>query len=104
MQRLDENVDVAISPLETAVDLEQRLGACEQPVRLVHLREQDEVDHAVLVLHQQEHDPVGGGRPLPGDRQPDKQQLLAAAAKTTLVRFSLTVATQASGARLGVIG
>ncbi len=32
---------------------------------------------------------------LPGDRQPDRQQLLAAAAKTTLVRFSLTTPTQA---------
>ena len=30
---------------------------------------------------------------LPGDRRPDRQQLLAAAAKTTLVRFSLTAAT-----------
>ena len=48
--------------------------------------------------------PKGWMLGLPGDRQPDKQQLLAAAAKTTLVRFSLTVATQASGARLGVIG
>ncbi len=32
---------------------------------------------------------------LPGDRQPDREQLLAAAAKTTLVRFSLTAPTQA---------
>lgn len=32
---------------------------------------------------------------LPGDCQPDRQQLLAAAAKTTLVRFSLTAPTQA---------
>jgi len=30
---------------------------------------------------------------LPGDRRPDRQKLLAAAAKTTLVRFSLTAAT-----------
>jgi hypothetical protein len=29
---------------------------------------------------------------LPGDRQPDRQQLLAAASKTTLVRFALTPA------------
>lgn len=32
---------------------------------------------------------------LPGDRQPDRQQLLAAAARTTVVRFSLTAPTQA---------
>lgn len=31
---------------------------------------------------------------LPGDRQPDRQQLLTAAAKTTLVRFALTALTQ----------
>ena len=30
---------------------------------------------------------------LPGDRHPDRQQLLAAAAKTTLIRFSLRAAT-----------
>jgi hypothetical protein len=32
---------------------------------------------------------------LPGDRQPDRRQLLAAAAMTTLVRFSLTPPTAA---------
>jgi hypothetical protein len=32
---------------------------------------------------------------LPGDRQPDRHELLAAAAKTTLVRFSLTSPAQA---------
>ena len=63
-------VDVALAALEPALGQQQRLGAGHRAVALVDLGPHDQVDHAGLVLQQQEHDAVGGGRALAGDHQP----------------------------------
>ena len=48
---------------------QQRLGAGERAVALVHGAGDDQVDVAPLVLEQQEHRALGGAGPLAGDHQ-----------------------------------
>jgi hypothetical protein len=62
-----DHVDRAVSPFKPAPHLNQRLGPDHDPVALVHRRRHDDVRHAVLVLEQEEHDPLRRPGPLAGD-------------------------------------
>ena len=53
---------------ELAAGEQEWLAADEWPVPLVHRRRDDQVHLAGLVLEEHEDDPVGGRRPLAGDR------------------------------------
>jgi hypothetical protein len=70
---VDEHVDRSAGRgqlLQLARHQHERLGPDDQPVALVDLGRDDEVDRAVLVLKQEEDDPAGRSGPLARHHQP----------------------------------
>src|SRR5918996_194760 len=63
----DEHVPVLTHPLVAAADEDERLGPHRCAMAVVHLRRDDQVHLAELVLDQHEDDPLRGRRPLTGD-------------------------------------
>ena len=65
-----EHVHVPVAPFEAALREQQRLGANERAVALIHRRRDDQVHLPVLVLQQHEDDTLRRRRALPRNRHP----------------------------------
>src|SRR5215204_4947927 len=86
LEGTDEDVLVALDPLEAPAREHERLAAHDRAMLVVDRGWNDEVDRSELVLDQHEDDAVRCRRTLPGDRHAGDRNLCAVRSRLELTR------------------